>query len=278
MAIQIALLGAAGSMGTRASNALGKLPEYHLLHVEGNAAGEAKLKQRGLTPVPLDEALPAADVVIMAIPDRVIKVAAPQIVAKMKSGAMLMSLDPAAPHAGRIPARQDISIFVTHPSHPPLFEEQDSVEGRRDFFGSGRAKQCLVSALMQGPEEDYAQGQQIAAAMWGPVLRSHRVTVHQMALLEPALSETVAATCLTVVREAMDEAIRRGVPPQAARDFLLGHLNIELAILFNEIDWQFSDGAKLAIEEAKKVLFQPDWKKVFEDQHLKHSVQKITGG
>jgi len=31
-----------------------------------------------------------------------------------------------------------------------------------------------------------------------------------------------------------------------------------------------------AIEEAKAVLFQPDWKKVFEPEEIRKSVRKIT--
>ena len=176
-----------------------------------------------------------------------------------------------------LPKRPDISYFVTHPAHPPVFNDEADMEARRDFFGSGKAKQALVCALMQGPESAYARGEALARRIFGPVLRAHRVTVEQMAILEPALSETVAATCLTIIREAMDEAIRRGVPAQAARDFLMGHINIELAIVFNEIDWQFSAGAQKAIEEAKKVLFQPDWKRVFEPASIRESVEKITG-
>ena len=34
---------------------------------------------------------------------------------------------------------------------------------------------------------------------------------------------------------------------QAAKGFLMEHINIELAIVFDEIDWEFSDGAKKAI-------------------------------
>ena len=63
----------------------------------------------------------------------------------------------------------------------------------------------------------------------------------------------------------------------AARDFLLGHLWIELAIVFNEIDWQFSDGAKKAIEEAKTRLLKPDGKRVVEPAERKASVDRITG-
>jgi hypothetical protein len=129
---------------------------------------------------------------------------------------------------------------------------------------------------MQGPEADYAKGEAIARKLFGPILRSHRVTVEQMAYLEPVLSETVAATCLTVIREALDEAVRRGVPAEAARDFLMGHLNIELAILFNESNWQFSAGCQRAIADAKPMLFRPDWKRVFEPDELRKSVHKIT--
>ena len=49
----------------------------------------------------------------------------------------------------------------------------------------------------------------------------------QLAILEPALSETVGATFALALREATDEAVRRGVPKQAAIDFIIGHLNIE---------------------------------------------------
>jgi hypothetical protein len=169
------------------------------------------------------------------------------------------------------------TYFVTHPAHPPVYNDETDPEARRDFFGSGKAKQAIVCALMQGPESDYARGEAIAVKMFGPILRSHRITVDQMVLLEPALAETVAATCLTVVREALDETIRRGVPEAAARDFLMGHINIDLAILFNELDWQFSAGCQKAIADAKKAIFQPDWKKVFEPEAVRESVAQITG-
>ena len=43
------------------------------------------------------------------------------------------------------------------------------------------------------------------------------------------MSETVGATLSLAMRDAVDEAERRGVPREAAVDFMLGHLNIELA-------------------------------------------------
>ena len=273
---KIALIGAAGSMGTRACNSLKDDPDCTLLPVE-SAQGQEALKERGIDPVLQDDAVSQADVVLMTVPDILVGTIAEGIVPKMATGAMLICLDPAAPYAGELPDRDDVTYFVTHPAHPPVFNDEVDQEARRDFFGSGQAKQAIVNALVQGPEEDYAKGEAIAAKTFRPILRSHRVTLEQMAMLEPAMSETVAATCITVLREAMDEAISKGVPAQAAKDFMMGHINIELAIVFDEIDWEFSGGAKKAIEEAKDVLFKPDWRKVFEREHLKESVNKIVG-
>ncbi len=275
--LTVALFGAAGNMGTRITDKLCDDPAYRMLYVEPGEAGQAKLKTKGLSTTPAEQAGGEAEVAILAVPDALIGRVASQVVPTLKSGALLICLDPAAPYGGKLPPRADISYFVTHPAHPPIFNDETDPECRRDFFGSGKARQAIVSALMQGPDADYAKGEAIARRIFGPVLRSHRVTVEQMAILEPVLSETVAATCITVVREAMDEAIRRGVPPQAARDFLLGHLNIELAILFNETNWEFSAGCKKAIADAKQQLFQPDWKKVFEPAQMRASVAKITG-
>jgi hypothetical protein len=272
----IALLGAGGKMGCRIADNLKDAPQFQMLYVEVGEAGLGRLRQRGLSATPRDEAVAGADVVIMALPDNLIGTIAVEMVPRLKRGAMVIGLDPAVPHAGKLPSRGDISYFLAHPCHPSVFNDESDPEVRRDFFGGVRARQNIVCALMQGSEEDYARGEAIARAMYAPVLKSHRVTVEQMALLEPALVETLSATCLTIVREGMDEVIRRGVPAEAARDFLLGHIQIELAILFGEIGSPFSDGALMAIARAKSQLFQPDWKKVFEPENVRASVREIT--
>jgi D-apionate oxidoisomerase len=221
-------------------------------------------------------ALAEADVVILALPDNLIERISDGAVPKLKSGALVICLDPAAPLAGKVKHRGDLAYFVTHPCHPSVFSYDATSEERRDFFGGVKAKQNIVCALMHGSEEDYARGEEIAKKMYGPVIKSHRVTVEQMSILEPALSETTAQTCLQVVREAMDEAIRRGVPHDAARDFILGHINIQLAIFFGELNIQFSDGAKKAMERARGQIIKPDWKKVFEPENIRECLEAIT--
>jgi hypothetical protein len=189
---------------------------------------------------------------------------------------MMVMLDAAAPHAGEMPERDDISYFVTHPCHPPIFNDETDQAAKADFFGGVAARQHIVCALMQGPEEHYALGEEVARAIYAPVMRAHRCTVEQLAILEPALSETVGATLALALREATDEAVRRGVPEQAAHDFMLGHLNIELAIAFGIFPGQFSDGALHAIDQARPQIFREGWlDRVFEPEAVLQSVKDI---
>ena len=271
----VALFGAGGKMGCRITDNL-KATDYRMRYVEVSPGGIENLRRRGLAPTPKDEALREADAVILAVPDNLIGRIASELVPVMKKGAMLICLDGAAPYSGKLPARADVSYFVTHPCHPSVFNVETDPEAQKDYFGGIKAKQSIVCALMQGPESDYPKGEALCRAMFAPVERSHRVTVEQMVILEPALSETTAATCVTILRAAMEEAVRRGVPAAAARDFLLGHINIELAIVFEEISSPFSDGAKKAIEKAKPQIFRADWRKVFDLENVRESVEMIT--
>jgi len=272
----IALFGAAGKIGTRIANRLREAAEYQTLYVEAGEAGLARLRERGFTPSTQEEAVRTADVVILAIPDTLIGKVAAGLVPALKSGTLVICLDPAAPYGGELPERADIAYFVTHPCHPPIVNDEVDPEARMDFYGGIKAKQHIVCALMQGTGADYARGEQIARRMFSPVMNAYRVTVEQMAMLEPALSETVVLTCMFIMKEAIEEAVRRGVPAEAAREFALGHMNINVGILFGYLDAQFSDGAKLAVERAKQSIFQPDWKNVFDLENVKKEVKAIT--
>ncbi len=273
----IALFGAAGKIGARIAKLLSEDSSYRTLFIEAGEAGQERLRAAGLTPTPETEAVPQADVVILAVPDLFIGKIAAGIVPVLKTGAMVIGLDPAAPHSGKLPPRSDISYFITHPCHPPVYNNETEELARTDYFG-GVAKQNIVCSLMQGPEAHYALGEEIARKMFAPVMNAHRITVEQMAILEPALVETVTITCMQVVRDAMDEAVRRGVPAEAAKDFLLGHINIDIAILFGFLNAQFSDGAKLAVKRGMEQIIQPDWKKVFEPENIMKEVRAITEG
>jgi hypothetical protein len=274
----IALFGAAGKMGARISRRLKENKNYTTLYVESGEAGVQRLSTRGDIPTSPEKAAGEADVLILAIPDKLIGKASQAIVPQMKPGAMLVLLDPAAPHGGELPQREDISIFVCHPCHPPIVNDETDPQARLDFFGAIKAKQHVVAGLMQGPEEDYARGEAVVRAIFAPVMNVYRVTVEQMAILEPALSETVVLTCMVIITEAIEEAVKHGVPAEAARQFILGHMNVNVGILFKYIDAELSDGAKLAVSRAKTRLFQPDWKDVFKPENVMAEVKAITQG
>lgn len=263
-------------MGVRSARNLQKT-DFDVAHVEISEAGQDRLRaELGVDCVPAAEALKGADVVLLAVPDTAIRAVSHAIIDDVEPGTVVVCLDAAAPFAGHLPTRDDITYFVTHPCHPPIFNDEETPEGRNDHFGGIAAKQGIVNAIMQGPEEHYALGEKVGKAIYAPVVRSHRVTVEQMALLEPGLSETVCASLLDVMKEARDEVIARGVPAEAAQDFLLGHLNILAAVTFGHIEGVFSDAANLAIEYGKPVLMRDDWKRCFEPEEIAASIERIT--
>lgn len=273
---KIALFGAGGKMGVRLARNLLK-SDYRVSHVEVSEIGKQRLKDElGIECVSTEAALDNVDVVILAVPDTIIGKIAAQIAPQLRAGTMVMTLDAAAPFAGHLPSRPDLTYFVAHPCHPLIFSDETDPEARRDYFGGGAAKQSITSALMQGPEEAFDLGEAVAKVIYAPILRSYRLTVDQMALLEPGLSETICATLLYVMREAMDETVRRGVPKEAARDFLLGHMNILGAVIFNEIPGAFSDACNKAIEFGKPRLMRDDWIKVFDREEIAESIRRIT--
>jgi len=165
---------------------------------------------------------------------------------------------------------------IAHPCHPSVFNWEPTENAFRDFYGGISAKQSAVVALMQGTENDYALGVEITKAMYAPVSHVHRVTLEQMAILEPALVETLAQTCMEVVKEGYDRTVAAGVPADAARDFVLGHLRIQIAVLFGEVNGTFSDAAYKISKRAKPVLFRDGWQKIFELSDIREQVRDIT--
>lgn len=274
---KIALLGAGGKMGVRLATNLAR-SSYEVAHIETSPEGCKRLKDAlGFDCVPLDAALPGADVVVLAVPDRLIGQVCASIVDKVRPGTAFIVLDAAAPHAGLMPERADVTYFVTHPCHPPLFNDEVTLEAKADFFGGVHAKQHIVCALMQGPEEHYALCEDVARVIYGPVMNAYRCTVEQIAILEPALSETTAITMCIALKEATDEAVRRGVPREAATAFLMGHLTIGLSIAFGIFpEGRFSDGALHAIAQAKPQIFRDGWlERVFSEEAVLRSVKEI---
>ena len=270
----IAVIGAAGKMGTRLVANLLKC-DYDLLSAETGDAGIARLEERGLVATPPEEAVARANVAILAVPDARMGQVTRELVPLARPGATILMLDPAAAAAGEVALREDLHYVVCHPCHPPLFGEQPSDEARRDLFGGTAAVQDIVIALLQGSEAAFAQAERVCRDMYAPVAVAHRITVEQMAILEPAMAEVCAAPAAVLMREALEEAVRRGVPREAATAFMLGHAQVPLAIVFGAVSSPFSDAAKIAIAYGQEALWQPDWRKVFEPERIREVIHRM---
>ena len=275
MSTRIALVGAGGKMGCRITDNLVR-SDYRVDYLEVSPQGIQNLQARGVTPADPATAIPDADVVVLAVPDVRMGEVARDVVPRLRAGALLMTLDPAAPLDGQVPARSDIGCVVAHPCHPSVFNWEPTERAFRDFYGGISAKQPIVCALMYGSEAHYELGEAVAAVMYAPVSRVHRVTLEQMAMLEPALVETLAQTCMEAVKEGHDCLVAAGVPPEAVRDFVLGHLRIQIAVLFGEVNGTFSDAAYKISGRARSVLFREGWQRIFDPADIREQVRVIT--
>jgi ketol-acid reductoisomerase len=276
MPMNVALIGAGGKMGCRLTDNFIKSSSYKVSYVEISEPCIEKLLQRGVKISTQDQAVPQADVVILAVPDVAIGKISSDVIPMMKPGAVVLTLDPAAPLDGVIHHRDDLGYVIAHPCHPSLFNWEPTEEAFRDFYGGISAKQSIVVALMRGTDDHYKIGERISQDMYAPIHRTHRITLEQMAILEPAMVETLAQTCMEIVKEGYDKIIELGVPQAAARDFVLGHLRIQVAVLFKEVNGTFSDAAYKISKRAKPILFKEGWKRIFEMSDIKEQVRDIT--
>lgn len=273
---KIALVGAGGKMGCRLTDNFLKCPQYILNYLEVSEQGIQNLKHRNVVVGSEEDSIPDADVVILAVPDVSISFISKNIIPKMKAGALVMTLDPAAPLDGVIHHRDDLGYVIAHPCHPGIFNWEPTETAFRDFYGGISAKQSIVVALMHGSEEQYKLGEKIARDMYCPIKNTYRITLEQMAMLEPAMVETLAQTCMEIVKEGYDRIVDLGVPEEAARDFVLGHLRIQIAVLFKEVNGSFSDAAYKISQRAKPILFKENWQKIFDMDDIKQQVHDIT--
>ena len=272
----ISLVGAGGKMGVRLTDNFLTHTHYDVKYLEVNEQGIANLAQRSVSVTHQDEAIAKSDVVILALPDVAIGKISEQIIPMMKPGALVLTLDPAAPIDGVIFHRDDLGYVIAHPCHPSVFNWEPTEAAFRDFYGGISAKQSIVVALMHGTEAHYTLGEKVSQDMYMPIDKTYRITLEQMATLEPAMVETLAQTCMEVVKEGFDIIVSKGVPADAARDFVLGHLRIQMAVLFKEVNGTFSDAAYKISKRAKPILFKEGWQKIFEMEDIKEQVKDIT--
>ena len=99
-------------MGMRLTRNLMK-SSFEMSYVEISEAGIEKLAELEIQVSAGDEVVPVADVVILAVPDVALAKVSAAIIPQMKSGSVVMTLDPAVARAGRLFLREDVS-YLSH--------------------------------------------------------------------------------------------------------------------------------------------------------------------
>jgi len=263
----IAVIGAGGKMGMRVSNNLQKSP-HTVYYSENSPAGQERVTATGRTLTDSETAVDGADVVILAVPDLALGAVSKALVPKLRPGAILLTLDPAAAYAGLLERRDDIQYAVAHPCHPSLFLERTTKEEYADTFGGIAAPQDVVAALETEDEAARVVAEATIKVIYAPVVDVHWVTVKQLAQLEPTLVETIACMVGALLTEALDEAVNTmGVPEPAARAMLLGHTQIAMANTLGGKN-PFSDACLIAMDYGRESIVRDDWKKIFRDDEL----------
>ena len=271
--IRIGILGAGGKMGMRIGANLKKLPN-EIFYIENAETGIKRLEKNGLKVSLPQEALGKIDVLILAVPDILIKNISTEAVPDMKSDSTVILLDPAAAYMNQVCIREDLHYTVIHPCHPALFKDQPTLEGYKDHFGGVSGLQDIVSTHWKGAREKYELACDIVREMFAPVDKVFEITIEQMAFLEPAVVEVCGFSLVSVFKELVEEMDKRGIPKDAAMSFLLGHIKIALAILLLGSN-PASDAAMIAMNYGKDKLIKEDWKKVLTGESLHEVLKKM---
>jgi len=272
--LTIAVIGAGGKMGMRVSNNLVKT-DHNVFYSENSPAGQERVTATGRTLTDTDAAVADADVVVLAVPDLALGAVSKAVLPNMKTGSILLTLDPAAAHAGLLSRREDVIQAVTHPCHPSIFLERHTPEEYADTFGGIAAPQDAIAAIESDDEAKRELLETVVRVIFAPVVDVHWVTVKQLAQLEPTLVETIACMIGALLKESLDEAINTmGIPEAAARSILLGHTQVALANSLKG-DNPFSDACLIAMDYGRESIVKEDWKKIFTDEELDKNLAKM---
>jgi len=272
--LTIAVIGADGKMGMRVSNNLQR-SSHTVYYSENSPAGKQRTVDAARTVTDTATAVADADVVILAVPDVALAPVSAEVVPQLKTGTVVLTLDPAAAYANLLFQRSDVEYAVAHPCHPSVFLQRKTEAELNDTFGGIAAAQDVVAAMESGNQEKIAIAEEVIRLMYAPVIDVHWVTVKQLAYLEPTLVEVVACMIGDLLNDALRETVDTvGVPEPAAKAMLFGHVQVALANGLRG-DNPFSDACLIAMDYGREKLLKDDWKSIFNDDELDHVLKQM---
>lgn len=271
--LTVAIVGAAGKMGTRVSNNL-NLTDATVYYCEASEKGQAAVKELGREITQIEDVAATCDVVILAVPDIALGPVSKTVVPLMRKGSVLLTLDPAAAYAGLITRAEGVALACAHPCHPSVFLEREGDQWN-DTFGGISAPQEVVAAIEDNDERQKEMAEQVIRAQYAPVIDVHWVTVHQLAQLEPTLVETTGCMIGQFLKDSMDHAVNvAGIPEPAVKAIFYGHIYIALTNALRGSN-PFSDACLLAMDYGREAIIKDSWKKIWDDADLDVVIAKM---
>ena len=266
--LKIAVIGAGGKMGMRVSPNLDAIPEYDVKFCEAGEAGVKRSEDAGRAITPTAEAVADADYVVYAVPDVALNAITTEIAPMQKPGSVVLTLDPAAAYAGQLFIREDLTYVVCHPAHPSVFRERKTDEEYADTFGGIAAAQHIVAAMHTENDAEQPIAEEVIANMFAPVVKVHWESVHDMAVLEPTINETIGCMIGQFLKDVLDYAVEvTDMKYESVEAMFYGHIYIALTNALRGSN-PFSDACLLAMDYGRERIINPNWKEVFNDEDL----------
>ncbi|KMY22595.1 oxidoreductase [Actinobaculum suis] len=275
--LNIVVVGAGGKMGMRVSPNLQNIPEYTVSFVDSGEQGRKNVEEAGRTLSEPADVLPTADVVVYAVPDKLLGKITEQYVPLQKEDSVVLTLDPAAAYANLLYMREGITYVVCHPCHPSLFLERTTKEEWADTFGGQAAAQHVVAAMHTPSEKWQPIAEEVIANQFAPVIKVHWGSVHDLAVLEPTLAETLGCMLGQFLRDAIDYTVEQtDMSTEMVEAMAYGHIWIALTNGLRGSN-PFSDACLLAMDYGRETVINPNWKDIFKDEDLDNVIAKMLG-
>lgn len=242
--------------------------------VEISPEKRKEIKELGYDSISKDNNLNERDVVILALPDTILGKVSENVVPNMKENSIILTLDPAVAYANLLSKKDGVTSVVAHPCHPSVFGEYFTKKEHNDEFGGIAAEQDVVAALHEGTQDKFETAKRIISLMYAPVGKVHETSLRGLAILEPTLTEVIVCMLADFLDETLKETTKEGVPENAARAMMYGHINIALNNSLLGAN-PFSDACYKAMDYGRNAIIKEDWKRVFDDEVLNKVVGKM---
>ena len=268
---RIALIGAGGKMGMRVSNNLAKTA-HSVAYVENSPAGAQRTIDAGRALTDAAAAVADADIVVFAVPDLALASVTADLVPKMKSGAIALTLDPQ-------PRTRVCSPIVTMSSArsrtraiPSIFLQRQTPEEWADRSAASPPRRTRSPRSVGRPcQAGDRRGDR--AGDLRTIVDVHSVTI-SIAQLEPTLvgpSRAVGA----LLNERCPSHQHHGIPRRQRSVLCTGHARSPSPMDCAATTAGFSTHCLIAIDYRQREHHQGQLPKIFRDDELDKNLARV---